>query len=297
MESLLREFRQGNIADKHRRREDEAIRSHLGALVAAWDQILPKFPDCPWRRRTFAWEFRRGRRDAYLRHLIITQVPGHETRNRLIVNPTTVIGRHARMLAGELPDYHVVGTDIDHRNDRIYRLLSFWRRPKLRNYSFVTENIFEPDLGRRPSVVTFFGACGSLTDGSMDYAISTAAPFLICRSCCHENIGGNTQMVRRPGAFNAYFAMKNWGFARYKRKENGFYFSDRYFKDAYPRSKAAREMMDSETIVAIAQNAVDSDVCRSLIDLDRCLYLQEHGYDVMYREELFFAHMRPEAAD
>jgi hypothetical protein len=54
--------------------------------------------------------------------------------------------------------------------------------------------------------------------------------------------------------------------------------------------------MDSDTIIAIARNSADSDICRSLIDLDRCLYLQEHGYDVMYREELFFAHKRASAA-
>ena len=28
----------------------------------------------------------------------------------------------------------------------------------------------------------------------------------------------------------------------------------------------------------------DSDICRSLIDLDRCLLLREQGYDVLYRE-------------
>ena len=54
--------------------------------------------------------------------------------------------------------------------------------------------------------------------------------------------------------------------------------------------------MGASTIIAIARNSVDSDICRSLIDLDRCLFLQEHGYDVMYREELFFAHRRNEAA-
>ena len=46
--------------------------------------------------------------------------------------------------------------------------------------------------------------------------------------------------------------------------------------------------MDSETILAVASNSVDSDVCRSLIDLERCQFLDESGYDVMYREELLF---------
>ena len=121
------------------------------------------------------------------------------------------------------------------------------------------------------------------------------APFLVCRSCCHENIGGNTEIVRRPGLLNRFFAFKNVGFARFKKKGGGLYFSERHSKNAYPRSKAARALMDSDTIVDIARNSVDSDVCRSLIDLDRCLFLREQGYDVLYREELFFAHRRRES--
>ena len=52
--------------------------------------------------------------------------------------------------------------------------------------------------------------------------------------------------------------------------------------------------MDADTVIALAQSSVDSDICRSLIDLDRCMFLQEHGYDVLYREEVFFAHKRQE---
>jgi hypothetical protein len=159
----------------------------------------------------------------------------------------------------------------------------------------VRESIFEPDLQRRPAVVAFFGACGSVTDASMDYAIAVDSPFLVFRSCCHDNIGGNTEIVRRPTLLNTVFAHKNRVFARIKKKRKGFYFSDRYGADAYPRSGAARELMNSDTIIAIARNSVDSDVCRSLIDLDRCLFLREQGYDVTYREELFFAHKRRDA--
>jgi hypothetical protein len=289
---LLSEFRRERIADKDRTREDSAIRSHLGEHNAAWDLVFPKFPDCPWKRRTAAWEWHRGQRDAYLKRLIIAHVPEHEPGDRLIVNPATVFGRHARSLARELPAYDVIGTDFDPGWNRLYWLVNFWKYPGLQNYRFVRENIFEPDLERRPAAVTFFGACGPVTDGCMDYAIAVSSPFLICRSCCHDNIGGNTEIVRRPGQLNAFFAWKNRQFARYKRKGNGFYFSDRYLENAYPRSKAARERMDPGTIIAIARNSVDSDICRSLIDLDRCLYLQEKGYDVMYREELFFAHKR-----
>ena len=296
LESLLNEFRRGNIADKDRTQEDSAIKSHLGEHYKKWDLVFPTFPECPWKRRTLTWEYHRGRRDAYLRYLIVTHVPQHDTGARLIINPAAVDGRHARWLAHKLPAHEVVGTDIDPLGDRLYRFVSSWKYPKLKNYRFVRESIFEPDLERRPTAVIFFGACGSLTDGCMDYAIAVDAPFLICRSCCHDNIGGNTDIVRRPRPVNWFFALKNWGYAQLKQSRKGYYFSDRYARDAYPRSQAAREIMDTDTIIAIARNAPDSDICRSVIDLDRCLFLQEHGYDVMYREELFFAHRRPEAS-
>ncbi len=290
LESLLEEFRHGTIADKDRTHEDAVIRSHLSEQHAAWDRVFPKFPDCPWKRRTGTWEYYRGRRDAYLKRLLVIHVREDESESRMIVNPATVFGRHARSLARDLPEYEVVGTDIDPRFNRLYRLVDWWKYPNLKNYSFVRENIFEPDLERRPVAVTFFGACGSVTDGCMDYAIGVKSPFLICRSCCHDNIGNNTEIVRRPGQLNRFFAWKNRQFAKIKKKDDGRYFSAMYMKDVYPRSAAAREAMDSDTIIEMARNSVDSDICRNLIDLDRCLFLQESGYDVLYREELFFAH-------
>ena len=293
LESLLAEFRRGNIADRDRVQEASAIQSHLGEHRKAWDLVFPRFPECPWRRRTITWECHRGRRDAYLRHLIVTHVPQSDTGTRLIVNPATVTGVHARWLAHKLPTYEVVGTDIDPRWNRVYRFACFWEYRHLKNFRFVRESIFKPDLNRHPAAVIFFGACGSVTDACMDYALAVNSPFLICRSCCHDNIGGNTEIVRRRGRpVNDFFAWKNHWFAKYKKEGNGFYFADRYGKDAYPRSKAAREMLDSETIIAVARNTPESDICRSVIDLDRCLLLQENGYDVMYREELFFAHRR-----
>jgi hypothetical protein len=291
LESLLDEFRRGNIADRDRTREASAIQSHLGEHYKAWDRVFPAFPECPWKRRTLTWEYHRGRRDAYLRHLIVTYVP-EQAGNRLIINPAAVLGRHARSLAHELPAYEVVAADIDPLGNRLYRFVGFWKYRKLKNYRFVRESIFEPDLERRPAAVVFFGACGCVTDGCMDYAIAVNSPYLICRSCCHENIGGNTEIVRRPTPINWFFVWKNRMFATIKKRWKGFYFSDRYLADAYPRSRAAREIMDSDTIIAVARNAPDSDICRSIVDLDRCLFLRENGYDVMYREELFFAHQR-----
>ena len=298
LESLLEEFRRGNIADKHRTQEASAIRSHLAKLTQAWDRVFPAFPDCPWKRRTINWESHRGHRDAYLQRLVVTYVPRQKVETRLIVNPATVAGMHARRLAHRLPDYEVVGTDIDARWNSLYRYVLFWKYRHLNNYQFVQESIFEPNLDRRPAVVVFFGACGSVTDACMDYAVAVNSPLLICRSCCHDNIGGNTEIVRRRGRpVNDFFAWKNWWFARHKKKRNGFYFSSRYGKDAYPRSRAARQIMDSDTAIAAARNAPESDICRSIIDLDRCLFLQENGYDVMYREELFFARRSCESSE
>jgi hypothetical protein len=34
---------------------------------------------------------------------------------------------------------------------------------------------------------------------------------------------------------------------------------------------------------------VDSDICRAIIDLDRCLHLEEQGFRVEYQGELFVA--------
>jgi hypothetical protein len=220
------------------------------------------------------------------------QLRHERSEKHTIVNPATVFGRHARALARQLPDHEIIGSDIEPGLNRLYRLVSWWKYPNLKNYRFERENIFEPDLSRRPVAVTFYGACGAVTDGCMDYAIGVEAPFLLCRSCCHDNIGGNTDIVRRPNNLNRFFVWKNRVFRRIKRMDNGQYFSDSHTKHAYPRSRAAREIMDSDTIIEVARNSVDSDICRSLIDLDRCLFLQENGYDVLYREELFFAHRR-----
>ncbi len=292
MVGLLGEFRRGAIADADRVQETHAVATHLSELAAAWDSVLPGFPACPWKRRTLTWEYHRGRRDAYLKQLITAILPENVDNRRLIVNPATVFGRHARSLAKALPDFDVIGSDIEPKWNRRYQLVNFWRYRNLTNYRFAREDIFNPDLQRRPATVAFWGACGSVTDGCMDYAVATETPLLICRSCCHDNIGGNTRIVRRPGLLNAFFALKNRLLLREQAQQTGAYFCDRYGKNAYPRSRVARQLMDTETIIAIAQNSVDSDICRSLIDLDRCLYLQEHGYDVLYREELFFAHRR-----
>lgn len=291
LESLLLEYRRGNIADAGRELEDRLIQDHLGELFAAWDQALPAFPDTPWRRRSMVWEHFRGRRDSYARRLLVDALLAEPSGHRTIVNPAAVFGRHARWLASRLPEHSVVATDIDPTWDRAYRIACFWKYRRLNNYSFVQEDVFTSTAQRHPGAVTFFGACGSVTDGCMDHAILSEAAILICRSCCHENIAANLDIVRRPGVLNQVFEWKNrlGERARKKPKYAGYYRSDQYMLDAYPRSSAARALIDSETYLRVAQNSVDSDICRFIIDLDRCLYLRERGYDVLYREELFFA--------
>ncbi|MHC4533746.1 MAG: hypothetical protein ACYS6K_07325 [Planctomycetota bacterium] len=39
----------------------------------------------------------------------------------------------------------------------------------------------------------------------------------------------------------------------------------------------------------MARNTISSDICRSIIDLDRYLHLAEAGYDVWYRAQMFIA--------
>ena len=289
---LLNEFRLGRIADRARLLEETAIRAHLGQQIQAWDTVFPEFPKYSEKRRTLLRVFKRERKDAYIRRLIVDTLTGFGTEHRVIVNPAAVEGRHARFLARDMPQFEIIASDIDARWDALYRLVCL-RSPK--NYRFVQESIFEPDLGRRPAAIVFFGACGSVTDGAIDYGVAVQAPFLIFRTCCHENISGNDTIVKRWSMINRYFAMKNWQFSKYKRRNNGFYFTDKYNQDAYPRSKAGRDLADSEIFLQVARNAVDSDICISIMDLDRAIHLQEQGYDVMYREEVFFAHSRGNA--
>ena len=99
LEALLAEFRRGNIADRPRSREASALTAHLGAHRAAWDRVFPAFPECRAKRRSLRWEFLRGRRDAYLRRLLVAYVPGHDEGRRLIVNPATVLATRDDVVA------------------------------------------------------------------------------------------------------------------------------------------------------------------------------------------------------
>ncbi len=286
MENLLREVQQDRTAERKRILEEETIKTTFAEIFASWDKVFPPFPKCFFRRRTVARELMRGRRDAYLRDIIITCAQLADQPNRLIVNLAAVYGGNARLLARSLPQFEVLATDIDPRPNAV---ISFFSKPP-ENYRFLPGNIYKPNLNRRPYIVVFFGACGSLTDASMQYAIDVNSPFIICRSCCHDNTGGNTELVKRWTFTNWFASLKNMKFLYYSKKTPGSYFCDRYDSTAYPKSKVAKELMRTETFMDIVRNCADSDICRFIIDLDRCMYLQEHGYHVLYREELFFAH-------
>ena len=48
-------------------------------------------------------------------------------------------------------------------------------------------------------------------------------------------------------------------------------------------------MSNSDEFQAVARDSPGSDICRTIIDLDRYLYLVEKGFSVQYQGELFVA--------
>ncbi|MHC4639900.1 MAG: class I SAM-dependent methyltransferase [Planctomycetota bacterium] len=284
---LLNEFRAGNIADK--RSERQALERHLRELSERWDQRFPDFPQEQFPYASLMGVLRRGLRDKYLKKIIVSllEAQARYSGNKTIVNPACVLGRHARDLALRLKNYRVIGTDIWPVSNWLYEHIpTGWTAE---NYEFKQDNIFEPKVQAMPTAVVFFGACGSLSDAAIDYAIESNCPYLICRTCCHENIGENTEITRRFTALNWAFRSKNFVYSRVREKLKGYYFSEKYSRDQYPRSRAARGLSSSDEFLKISRNSVDSDICRSIIDLDRYLHLTENHRDVWYKGECFVA--------
>jgi hypothetical protein len=232
---------------------------------------------------------RRGIRDRYLKEIVVGLLEdgAADVADKTIVNPACVFGRHARDIASRLGDFRVIATDIDPRFNWFYERVL--RRKNPDNYEFVRDDIFNPKLEAAPAAVVFFGACGSISDGAMDYAINGKSPYLICRTCCHDNIGGNTAVRKRFNSMNFAFRMKNRVYARRKARNKGDYFSAKYSRDHYPTSEAAKCLSNSEEFMEVSRDSADSDVCRSIIDLDRYLRLAEAQYDVWYKGEMFVA--------
>ena len=285
MEGLLGEFRAGNIGE--RGVEKIRLKHHLGELTQRWDERFPGLSEEPCAYSSFKGISRRGWQDDYLKGIIVRLLERSD--GGLIVNPVCVWGRHARDLAKRLPGWKVLATDINPRYDRLYNRWTWNRTPD--NYEFKKDDIFNPKVQGEPSAVVSFGACGSLSDAAMDYAIGSHCPLLVCRACCHVVIGGNIDIVKRPDFLNRVLRFQIFIFAKRlaRLREKGHYFSPKYSAEHYPRSEAAKELTNSDEMIHVARNAVSSGICRSIIDLDCYLHLAEAGYNVWYRAEMFVA--------
>ena len=213
---LLDEFRKGNIYKRNVERK--SLSQYTRELSERWEHQFPSFPKSRFPYSSDIGLLFRGRRDTHLKKIIVKLVKAYEQKNgnKIIVNPACVIGRHTRDLASRLPHFRVIGTDIDPRSNRIYELLPGVRNPD--NFEFIKDNIFDPTLHVTPMAVVFFGACGSVSDGAIDYAIESQSPYLICRTCCHHNIGGNTKITHKFSFINWIFRMLSWYLSKMRLK-------------------------------------------------------------------------------
>jgi hypothetical protein len=283
---LLNEFRHGNIVE--RSAEAMGMERHAGLLSVRWNDRFPGFPRNHFPYASLGGVFYRKQRDAHLKDIIVQLLTdrGPET---TIVNPACVFGRHARDLAVRLPHVKVIATDIYPRCFQVYQVLRLGSLPG--NFTFVKDNIFAPRLDVQPTAVVFFGACGAVSDGALDYAIASGAKCVMCRTCCHDNIGGNVTITARPNPVNRLFRFKDWVFDQVRKhpRYTGHYFSPSYSPSAYPRSAAGRRLSTTDEFMGVARNSADSDICRAIIDLDRYLRLAEQGFRVEYQGDLLVA--------
>ena len=229
LKTLLGEFRAGRVGQ--RQFERDGLQAHLAELSRQWDERFPGLPEESFAYSSFKGVSRRGARDIYLKEIIVRLLGGIACENRTIINPVCVWGRHARDLARRLAQYRVIATDIRSEMDRLYRRTPFVKTPE--NYEFQQDDIFQPTPQTRPTAIVFFGACGSLSDAAIDYALETEAGYVICRTCCHDNIGGNTAIVKRFNILNLLFRLKNLVYACKRRQKTGEYFSPKYAKNKY----------------------------------------------------------------
>ena len=284
--ALLIEFRHGNIVALSA--EKEGMERHAGSLSAHWDDRFPGFPVDYFPYASLRGVYHRNHRDAHLKDIIVQSLADRGGGTTL-VNPACVFGRHACHLAARLPHITVIATDIYPRCFQMYRGLRLGSLPG--NFRFVKDNIFAPRLDVQPTAVVFFGACGAVSDGALDYAITSGAKYVMCRTCCHDNIGGNVTVTPRPNPVNRLFRFKDWVYDQVRKapRYTGHYFSPRYAPSAYPRSVTGRQLSTTDEFMAVARESADSDICRAIIDLDRYLHLTEHGFRVEYQGELLVA--------
>jgi len=88
---------------------------------------------------------------------------------------------------------------------------------------------------------------------------------------------------------NSFLGLARPILARILKENKGRYFSPDYSMNQYPRSKAVEGLIDSNEFRQISRYAAGSGICRTIIDLDRYLYLAEHGYNIWYEAEMFIA--------
>ena len=98
MEGLFGEFRAGNIGE--RGLEKVGVGRHLGDLSRRWDERFPGLPGELFAYSSSKGLSRHGRRDAYLKGIIVGLLEGRQ--GGMIVNPACVWGRHSRDLARRL---------------------------------------------------------------------------------------------------------------------------------------------------------------------------------------------------
>jgi hypothetical protein len=286
LSGLLDEFRKRHIFALSD--EKNGMEQHAGVLTTRWNNRFPGFPTDHFPYTSFWGEHYRKHRDAHLKDIIV-RLLADLCSETTVLNVACVYGMHACDLAMRLPQVKVIGTDIDPNWHRVYRFLKLGRLP--RNFTFVRDDIFATQLDLQPIAVVFFGACGSVSDGAIDYAISSGAKYIMCRTCCHDNIGGNVTINARSSYMNRFFRFKNWMYNRMKKspKYTGFYFSPKYTHSTYPRSAIGKRLSTADEFLAVAKDSAESDICRAIIDLDRYLHLAEHGFRVEYQGELLLA--------
>jgi len=283
MEGLLSEFRAGNIGPSDV--EKVKLGQYLGEISRRWDEKFPGLPGEPSANRSLKAIPQPGRRKDYLKRIIVELLTDCE--GGTIVEPACLWGSHSRNLARRFPHHRFISTDIQGKADWLYRHIPWTRTPA--NYQFRRDDIFNPKVHSGPSAVVFIGACASLTDAAMDYAIGSHCPLLVCMACCHAMIGGNSDFVKSDFLGRVYLFLVAKKLAKLREKPDGRYVSPKYSTEHYPRSETAKRLTNSKEVIEVARNAVSSDICRGIIDLDRYLRLAEAGYDVWYRAEMFVA--------
>ena len=288
---LLDEFRRGNIGNKKVVRQ--SLEQHMAELSTRWDEQFPGFPKSWFPYLSSIGLTVKEAKTAHLKKIIVQQLKteGQNHGERVIVNPACFLGRRARDLASRLKSFRIIATDINPRYNSFWKL--FCRTSA--NYEFRQDSIFSPKVKIRPAAIVFFGACGSVSDAAMDYAIDLNSPYLFCRTCCHHIIGGNTE-IAKGNFINWLYSLDPRLWKRYRKKKE-HYFSPTYSMDCYPRSQAAKGLTDSDEFLEISRYAAGSGICRTIIDLDRYLYLAEHGYKVWYRAEMFVAERTAQTGD